>query len=553
MPAKIPKVKKPLRVKPRQAEADMAEDVLDTDLSQGSERIIERLYPCAARQGLGEGGRALNPRTNKPWETTDMVALEATYLIRSDIDDPDSPAQVHYLDISEFSRLSLPLLAVGKASDLRTRPKEDWSYEARPLVRSIVPTAEFESNFMQMGFSRVKSILVCPVLHPEEAKEYVVDPVAFRRENWNKEWLMDKKRHHWIIDGATRHSLCLKYGKGAYLSFADPCIPEPMAVRMATYQNEGAGDKNPTTHLDQILTCGQYLEDGFPFDQMAEMMAAWMGHTSVRVLKQEYVTMTASALTMEEVKHDLKRPHHARMFTQDWLVCPAMKDLSKMFWPEGADGCVLDKAHVMRGECVTWCVSLMRNAGGPDKALAYFGWAGAWTERKLRHSIVMLFNMRIRCANLVMDQLLSQWGDLTSIPPEAVAAHSEIKRGALDKDLMTWFKFPRAGQTKLRPDVICEEIAATIMPRLVNAKPALRARARPKPVPHLVQNDENIRLLTGDSCAPTVWAEMTALMKESANGLYLPKRKVIILSSPPWGALRKTQASSTNDRALTEK
>ena len=69
-----------------------------------------------------------------------MVALEATYLIRSDIDDPDSPAQAHYLDITEFSRLSLPLLAVGKASELRNRPKEDWSYEARPLVRSIVPT-----------------------------------------------------------------------------------------------------------------------------------------------------------------------------------------------------------------------------------------------------------------------------------------------------------------------------------------------------------------------------------------------------------------------------
>ena len=51
----------------------------------------------------------------------------------------------------------------------------------------------------------------------------------------------------------------------------------------------------------------------------------------MRVLKQEYVTMTASSLAMEEVKHDLKRPHHARMFTQDWLVCPAMKDLSKMY------------------------------------------------------------------------------------------------------------------------------------------------------------------------------------------------------------------------------
>ena len=42
-------------------------------------------------------------------------------------------------------------------------------------------------------------------------------------------------------------------------------------------------------------------------------------------------------------------------------------------------------------------------------------------------------------------------------------------------------------------------------------------------------------------------------MQESANGLYLPKRKVVILSSPPWGALRRTQASSTNDRTLTEK
>ena len=64
MPPKIPKVKKPLKGKPKAAEADVAEDFLDTDLSQGSQRIIERLYPCEARQGLGEGGRALNPRTN---------------------------------------------------------------------------------------------------------------------------------------------------------------------------------------------------------------------------------------------------------------------------------------------------------------------------------------------------------------------------------------------------------------------------------------------------------------------------------------------------------
>ena len=230
---------------------------------------------------------------------------------------------MYFLDISGFDRIALPLLAVGKAADLRKVPKKEWKYKHRPLVRSIVPTPEFESNFMLTGFSKTKSLLVCPVLNEEEANEYVADPQAFRQTYWNKEWLMDPKRHLWIIDGATRHSLCVKYSTGAYIAFADPCIPEAVAVRLATYQNEGAGDKNPTTHLDQVVTCGHYLEDGYGFEQMCAMLAAWMGETSVRLLKQEYVTMNTSKLAMEEVKVDLKRPHNARLFTQDWLICVA--------------------------------------------------------------------------------------------------------------------------------------------------------------------------------------------------------------------------------------
>ena len=82
---------------------------------------------------------------------------------------------------------------------------------------------------------------------------------------------------------------------------------------------------------------------------MCEMLAAWMGETSVRVSKQEYVTMNTLKLAMEEVKIDLKRPHNARLFTQDWLICVAMKDLANYYWHEGAKSCVKDKEQVVRG------------------------------------------------------------------------------------------------------------------------------------------------------------------------------------------------------------
>ena len=116
---------------------------------------------------------------------------------------------------------------------------------------------------------------------------------------------------------------------------------------------------------------------------------------------------------------------------------------------------------------------------------------------------------------------------------------------------MTWLKFPRVSQSKLKPDDIGQELENGIIPRILSAKPALKAPTRPRTVPTLVENDGLARFITGDSCSSAIWDSITDIMK-THSGFYKPHRRTLLLTSPPWGVLRKTGNSASNDKSLTE-
>ena len=89
------------------------------------------------------------------------------------------PVNVYFKNPS--SKVFLPKFAEGSKDDLLSRPVDSWMFTRCPLIRSVAPSGEFAAVFQKQGWNTVMRITVVPYLSPAEEKEYLADPVAFRK------------------------------------------------------------------------------------------------------------------------------------------------------------------------------------------------------------------------------------------------------------------------------------------------------------------------------------------------------------------------------------
>ena len=171
---------------------------------------LQRLYPSAVRQQPDDAGTVAHPRSIERvnLEKAPMAKLEEMYILSTA--NANVVKSVEFDDMKEY--IALPAMAVGQASDLLAQKKNGvhWSYQQKPLVRGIHPNSDFEANLKNNKFSSTKAILVVPCLTVPEETQYLADPTKFRES-----MLLDSffhKRYYWIVDGATRWTLCMRSG-----------------------------------------------------------------------------------------------------------------------------------------------------------------------------------------------------------------------------------------------------------------------------------------------------------------------------------------------------
>jgi hypothetical protein len=167
---------------------------------------LQRLFPSGVRQQADDSGMVPHPHSNvlvNPDEAP-METLEEMYILRA-----NNINIVRVVSYDEMVKcMSLPKMAVGQAPLLQQQKTEGipWTYASKPLVRGIHPDSSFETNLRNNGFSSTKAILVVPCLTAAEEEEYLKDAKAFR-EGMQADAFYHE-RSFWIVDGATRFTLC---------------------------------------------------------------------------------------------------------------------------------------------------------------------------------------------------------------------------------------------------------------------------------------------------------------------------------------------------------
>ena len=202
-PAAAPVAKKSSRA--GKDEVEVAEET--------TRKPLERLYPSTVRQQPDEAGMVANPRSNGLvyLDKTPMSKLEEMYILSAK--NANVIKLVKTMEHGEMTKyIHLPSMAVGQASALLDQKKKGiaWTYQRKPLVRGVHPNSDFETNIKNNGFSATKSILVVPFLSSEEEKSYLSDPTAFRESMLEDAFYI--QRNYWIVDGATRFTLCTRSG-----------------------------------------------------------------------------------------------------------------------------------------------------------------------------------------------------------------------------------------------------------------------------------------------------------------------------------------------------
>ena len=205
-PAAAPVAKKSSRA--GKDEVEVAEET--------TRKPLERLYPSTVRQQPDEAGMVADPRSKGGLglvhlDKTPMSKLEEMYILSAK--NAKVIKLVKTMEHGEMTKyMHLPSMAVGQASALLDQKKKGiaWTYLKKPLVRGVHPNSDFETNIKNNGFSATKSILVVPFLSSEEEKSYLSDPTAFRESMLEDAFYI--QRNYWIVDGATRFTLCTRSG-----------------------------------------------------------------------------------------------------------------------------------------------------------------------------------------------------------------------------------------------------------------------------------------------------------------------------------------------------
>jgi hypothetical protein len=141
----------------------------------------------------------------------DQQALEKAYLAHTVPDDPTSPPLIQRMDHAKLATfVHLPLQVQGSAADVRSTSPSKREYLHEPFLRSVLPSAEFSQKFAKQKFSQQKFVILTPILDKSEKAEYAWDPKAYAATHFSDAaWL--EHRQYWIVDGATRISLCIQY------------------------------------------------------------------------------------------------------------------------------------------------------------------------------------------------------------------------------------------------------------------------------------------------------------------------------------------------------
>ena len=229
---------------------------------------VGRLLPCPLRREVTYTTvdnvvecREVGTDTLIPMD--DQQALEKAYLAHTVPDDPTSPPLIQRMDHAKLEMyVHLPMQVQGSAADVRSTLPSKREYEPEPFLRSVLPSAEFSQKFAKQKFSQQKFVILTPYLKKLEKTEYARDPTAYARTHFSDAaWL--EHREYWIVDGATRISLCMKYvlqfhalpcmqclsacrlSYDIYFAICLPSCPEDVARKLA-----GAANEVLTPHCD---------------------------------------------------------------------------------------------------------------------------------------------------------------------------------------------------------------------------------------------------------------------------------------------------------------
>jgi len=239
-----------------------AADPMGGDVTGG---MWDRLRPCLVR-------RKCTP-DNGPRPTAQEV--KQAYVVRDATQGLAVVLKFTALDVRE--RVLLPELVQGTKAAVLATPPEKRVWKREGLVRQAeLPSQEFETGFRDTGFDETTgTMLVVPVLSEAEQKEWLEGPAAFRAK-MQKDWLEDPLRHFWVLDGATRRQLCVKYEYGAVAMVAYPDIAYDNCYAVAINRNEGGTHRfNETTSLDMALKVKQLVDDGCSHPTIALVLIEW--------------------------------------------------------------------------------------------------------------------------------------------------------------------------------------------------------------------------------------------------------------------------------------
>ena len=261
MCVQMPPKKKPKPNAPKKGAAKRATpDPMAVETEGG---MWDRLPPCPVR---------------KPCRTDDVpdpMAVVAAYIVR---DSNGNSLRIHFTAADVQSRVLLPQIVCGTREVVAQTPPQERTYVREGLVRGAdTPSEEFEGA-MRQGFNDMAGTLwVVPYLTDVEIKEWLKNPSKFKTEKMTqRSWLDDPSRTWWVLDGATRRQLCVKYTLDAVAHVAYPDIAYDEAWSVAIHRNEGSTHQvNATTNLDKALRVRQLTSDKMRHDNVVKLLQFW--------------------------------------------------------------------------------------------------------------------------------------------------------------------------------------------------------------------------------------------------------------------------------------
>ena len=309
----MPKRRKPI---PKKAKAASPKK----KSSSSKTKVIDRLYPSPLHTA------AIAVSTGKPPKHPPVGVVLRHYTL---LTMAGTPLQVTIAASHVKDRLNFPMLAEGDSSDLFEMDKKRWKYKPHPLVRPVRPSVAFEQAFQENGFLATNPITVVPILTEAEETAYAEDPEEFEKLMVAGDWVSNKKRQFWIVDGANRFVLSKKYKQPMVANVLKPTLGYVDACFLASGSNEETGHmSNATSMLSKAMAVGQKAEDGFSHKEILSLLT-WTNSTPTISTYNQIYSSWLNADLKPVFDADFARKPGEEKITKDFVLCPAFKALLK--------------------------------------------------------------------------------------------------------------------------------------------------------------------------------------------------------------------------------